>query len=59
MEKETENMSSDISEPVSEPVYEPAGVARPWWRISGARILLVIFLLFVIAYYVNIARGGR
>ena len=33
-------------------------VPRPWWQVWGARILVVIFILLVIMYYVNIARGG-
>ena len=34
--------------------YEP----RPPWQVWGARIGLVLFLLFVVWQIVNIARGG-
>lgn len=33
-------------------------VPRPWWQVWGARIVLVLFLALVAAYYVKIARGG-
>ncbi len=32
---------------------------RPAWQVWGARIGLVIFILMIIMYYINIARGGR
>lgn len=34
--------------------YEP----RPRWQVWGARIGLVLFLLFVVWQILNIARGG-
>ena len=34
--------------------YEP----RPAWQVWGARIALVIFILYLIMYYANILRGG-
>ena len=40
-------------------IPEEEYVPRPWWQVWGARILLVIFILLVIMYYVNIARGGQ
>ena len=36
------------------PAYNP----RPRWQVWGARIALVLFILVVILYYINIARGG-
>lgn len=33
-------------------------VERPAWQVWGARIGLVVFILFVIMFYINIARGG-
>ena len=33
-------------------------VPRPAWQVWGARVLLVIFIIFLIMYYINIARGG-
>lgn len=44
-------------EPPREP--SPAYTPRPRWQIWGARIGLVIFLLFVIAQLLQIAGGGR
>lgn len=37
-----------------QPAYEP----RPKWQVWTARIALVLFILLVLAYYINIARGG-
>ena len=31
---------------------------RPKWQIWAARIALVLFILLLIAYYINISRGG-
>ena len=33
-------------------------VPRPWWQVWGARIGLVLFLIVILLYYINIARGG-
>ena len=33
-------------------------VPRPAWQVWGARVALVIFIIFLIMYYINIARGG-
>ena len=50
MENEQENLT-----PEEEQVpYTP----RPWWQVWGARIVLVLFILLLVAYYVNIARSG-
>ena len=37
---------------------EAGYVPRPAWQIWGARIGLVIFVLFLVMYYINIFRGG-
>ena len=31
---------------------------RPAWQVWGARIVLVVFILLLIAYYSNIFTGG-
>lgn len=33
-------------------------IPRPKWQIWGARIALVVFIVVIIFYYLNIARGG-
>ena len=33
-------------------------VPRPAWQVWGARIALVVFILFLIMYYINILRGN-
>ena len=47
MEHENENQTPEQS-------YTP----RPTWQVWGARILLVIFIGLLIAYYLNIFSGG-
>ena len=37
---------------------QPAYTPRPKWQVILARVALVIFVLLVLAYYINIARGG-
>ena len=37
---------------------EPKYVPRPKWQVWAARIGLVLFILLLIFYYLNIARGG-
>ena len=34
-------------------------VPRPAWQVWGARIALVLFIILIIFYYLNIARGGK
>ena len=31
---------------------------RPKWQIWGARLGLLLFILVIILYYINVARGG-
>ena len=31
---------------------------RPAWQVWGARVALVVFILYIIMYYINIMRGG-
>ena len=38
-------------------VQEPY-IPRPAWQVWAARIGLVVFILGVIAYYLNVFRGG-
>ena len=33
-------------------------IPRPAWQVWGARIALVLFLIVLVMYYINIARGG-
>ena len=40
--------------PPEEEAYEP----RPRWQVWGARIVLVIFIAFLILYYRNFFLGG-
>ena len=37
---------------------ERAYTPRPAWQVWAARIALVLFILLIIMYYINIARGG-
>lgn len=55
MEEEQMHPVPDDPEPErGKEVYQP----RPWWQVWGARILVVVFIILVIMYYINIARGG-
>ncbi len=49
MEEQNENMT---------PEQEEGYVPRPKWQVWGARIGLVLFILFVIWQIINIAQGG-
>ena len=51
MEHQNENQSPEQEAPES---YEP----RPAWQVWGARIGLVLFLLFVVYQLISIAQGG-
>ena len=51
---EEKELESQIPEEAQQPSYTP----RPWWQVWGARILLVLFVILVILYYINVARGG-
>ena len=48
MENEHENMVPE----------EPEVMERPRWQVWGARIGLVVLIMFLILYYLTIARGG-
>ena len=37
---------------------EQTYIPRPAWQVWGARIALVLFIIVIIMYYLNIARGG-
>lgn len=51
MEMENENI---VVPEEQEDGYTP----RPAWQIWSARIGLVLFILIIIMYYIQIARGG-
>ena len=53
---ENENLENQQQTEDQQPreVYIP----RPAWQVWGARVALVIFIIFLIMYYINIARGG-
>ncbi len=48
-----------MDEELRQDAPEPADVPRPAWQVWAARIALAVFFVFLIMYYVNIARGGR
>ena len=48
-------MEEEIKTEEVQPEYKP----RPIWQVWGARVLLVVFIAFLIMVYVNIMRGGR
>ena len=53
--KEPEQQEAQQPAPEQEKdVYVP----RPAWQVWGARVALVIFIIFLIMYYINVARGG-
>ena len=53
--KELEQQEAQQPAPEQEKdVYVP----RPAWQVWGARVALVIFIIFLIMYYINVARGG-
>ena len=37
----------------------PSYVERPRWQVWGARIGLVLMIIFLALYYYHIARGGQ
>ena len=44
---------------MDEPQQEQQGyVPRPRWQVWAARLALVLFILVLIAYYLNVFRGG-
>ena len=51
---EEKDLENQIPEEAEKPSYTP----RPKWQVWGARILLVLFVILVILYYINVARGG-
>ena len=57
---ENEHLEQDPEQiPDTEEINEtPTYVPRPAWQVWGARICLVLFLLLILMYYLNIARGG-
>ena len=56
MEEERKDLTTEES---TQPEQEQPGyVPRPRWQVWGARIALVVFILILIAYYLNLFRGG-
>ena len=51
---ENENLQEEPQLEAEQPSYIP----RPAWQVWGARIALVLFIIVIIMYYLNIARGG-
>lgn len=46
-------------ERTDQPAQQEQGyVPRPRWQVWGARVALVVFILTLIAYYLNVFRGG-
>ena len=54
MENTNENEILTQEQPEARDVYTP----RPAWQVWGARIGLVLFLIFVVSQLLQIARGG-
>ena len=54
MEENKENLPQNEAATEETTGYVP----RPAWQVWGARIALVIFILYLIMYYANILRGG-
>ena len=57
MEEERKDINTEEETPeilFEEPHYVP----RPKWQVWGARIALVLFIVLLIFYYLNVARGG-
>ena len=49
----------ELHQPQQSPIpEEPGYVERPRWQVWGARIGLVVLAVFLILYYLTIARGG-
>ena len=60
-EMENKNGAEEALDPEIQQALEeetPKYVPRPAWQIWGARIALVLFILVILLYYLNIARGG-
>lgn len=51
---ENENLQENPEMEEQQPAYVP----RPAWQVWGARIALVLFIILIIMYYLNIARGN-
>ena len=49
----------ELDQPQQSPIpEEPGYLERPRWQVWGARIGLVVLAVFLILYYLTIARGG-
>ena len=54
MEEKNEQFEAEQPETQEQEAYVP----RPMWQVWGARIALVLFLIFVAYQILSIARGG-
>lgn len=54
MENDREKQQMDAAMEEKEEGYVP----RPVWQVWGARIALVVFLIFVVYQLLSVARGG-
>ena len=49
----------ELHQPQQSPIpEEPGYVERPRWQVWAARLGLVVLAVFLILYYLTIARGG-
>ena len=56
--EQTEQQETPEEETPRQEQPKEAYVPRPAWQVWGARVALVVFILFLIMYYVNIMRGN-
>ena len=50
--------NKDLQQEELQQEQTPKYIPRPAWQVWGARVALVIFILYLIMYYANILRGG-
>ena len=53
-----ENKTEITTEESTPEQQTEANTPRPAWQVWGARVALVVFILYLIMYYINIMRGG-
>ena len=51
-------MENENLEPMEQTPPEPGYVPRPAWQVWLARVSLVVFILILIAFYLNMFRGA-
>ena len=58
-EMENKDLEQEVSqEEIPQEPEKEVYVPRPAWQVWGARIALVVFILFLIMYYINVLRGN-